>query len=87
MLAVKASENKADILDDTINMLRELNLDELAAVRSVINVIVHKEDNYYKPLTEAELIARVDKSLALENDGLAMDAEEFGRQLMETYGL
>ena len=45
MSAVKASENKADILDDTINMLRELNLDELAAVRSVINVIVHKEDN------------------------------------------
>lgn len=52
-----------------------------------INVIVNKEDNFYKPLTEAELIARVDKSLSLENDGLAMDAEEFGQRLMETYRL
>lgn len=68
-------------------MMRELNLNELEAVRSVINVILHREDDYYKPLTETELIERVDKSLALENDGLAMDAEEFGQQLMETYGL
>ena len=58
MFAVKTSENKTDILNDTINMLQELNLDELEAVRSIINVIVRKEDNYYKPLTEAELIAR-----------------------------
>ena len=87
MFSTKTSENKTDILDDTINMLRELNIDELEAVRSVINVIVHKEDNYYKPLTEAELIERVDKSLALEYDGFAMDAEEFGKQIVETYGL
>ena len=87
MFAVKTSENKTDILNDTINMLQELNIDELEAVRSIINVIVRKEDNYYKPLTEAELIARVDKSLALEHDGFAMDAEEFGKQIMETYGL
>ena len=87
MFAIKTNENKAAVLDDTINMLHELDLNELEAVRSVINVIVQKEDNFYKPLTETELIARVDKSLALENDGLAMDAEEFGRQIIETYGL
>ncbi|MBQ4513256.1 MAG: hypothetical protein II969_09695 [Anaerolineaceae bacterium] len=87
MFAIKTNENKAAVLDDTINMLHELDLNELEAVRSVINVIVQKEDNFYKPLTETELIARVDKSLALENDGLAMDAEEFGRHIMETYGL
>ena len=87
MFTVTTSENKTDILDDTIGMLRELNLDELETIRSVINVIVRKEDNYYKPLTEEELIARVDKSLALEHDGFAMDAEKFGKQIMETYGL
>lgn len=87
MSAVKTGESKAAVLEDTINMMRNLDLDELEAVRSVINVIVHKEDNFYKPLSEAELIARVDKSLDLEYDGLAMDAEEFGQQLMETYGL
>lgn len=87
MSAVKTGESKAAVLEETINMMRNLDLDELEAVRSVINVIVHKEDNFYKPLSEAELIARVDKSLDLEYDGLAMDAEEFGQQLMETYGL
>ena len=87
MFAATTSENKTDILDDTIGMLRELNLDELEAIRSVINVIVRKEDNYYKPLTEEELIARVDKSLDLEHDGFAMDAEKFGKQIMETCGL
>lgn len=94
MFAAPVIENSKNIvLEETIDMLQDLDVNELKALQAVAKVFLakDKEENfdelvkdYYKPLTEAELIERIDNSLAHIDD--AKDAFEFIRELEAEYG-
>ena len=75
------------ILRDTIDMLGELNQTELQAVQSVIRVIITKQDDYYKPLSEEQLIARIDRAIDQVNEGMAVDSEIVEDELAAEYCL
>ena len=84
------------LLEDTIGMLQDLDEDELKTLQAVIKVFLakDKDDNfdelvkdYYKPLTEAELIERIDCGIAEADAGLGTDAFQFSRELRLEFGL
>lgn len=79
------------LLKDTIDMLFGLDDAKLMEVQSMIKGFEDEDEDllkdFYKPLTEAELIERIDRSLAHINDGTEMDAKEFIRELRAEYGL
>lgn len=87
-----AVKKNNSVLKDTINMLFGLDDNKLIEVQSFIreNSEEKEEDLFkdlYKPLTEAELVERIDRSLAHIHDGTAMDAEEFIQELESEFGL
>ena len=97
MFAVPTIDNtKNRVLEDTIDMLRSLDENELEALQSVIKVFLAKDKDedydelvkdYYKPLSKAELIERIDRGIAEADAGLATDAFQFSRELRLEFGL
>lgn len=79
-------QNKS-ILKETIEMLGELSDYELQAVQSIIRVIITKQDEYYRPLSEKELYARIDRSLEQVDAGLAIESELVEKELLSEFGL
>lgn len=79
------------LLKDTIDMLFGLDDAKLMEVQSMIKGFEDKDEDLlkdlYKPLTEAELIERIDRGIADADAGNVMDADEALRDLMERYGL
>lgn len=97
MFAVPTIDNTKNwVLEDTIDMLRSLDENELEALQSVIKVFLAKDKDedydelvkdYYKPLSKAELIERIDRGIAEADAGLATDAFQFSRELRLEFGL
>ena len=81
-----AYQNKS-ILKETVEMLGELNDYELQAVQSIIRVIITKQDEYYRPLSEKELFSRIDRSLEQVDAGLAIDSELVEKELISEFGI
>ena len=79
--------SKSTVLQNTIDMLSELNEYELNAVQSVIRVIISKQDDYYKPLSEEDMFSRIDTSIAQVEAGLAEDSEVVEDEIMSEFGL
>ena len=79
--------SNSTVLQNTIDMLSELNEYELNAVQSVIRVIISKQDDYYKPLSEEDMLARIDTSIAQVEAGLAEDSEVVEDEIMSEFGL
>ena len=78
---------KSSAFQETVNMLGELNDYELQANQSVIRVIVTKQDNYYKPNSETQLLERIDSSLAQVDAGEAVDSETMEAEIITEFGL
>ena len=57
------------------------------AVRSVIKVFISKDEDYYKPLSQSETVARIDEAIAQVDAGLSFDAEETEKEIMSEFGL
>lgn len=88
MLNTAVKQNNL-LLKDTIDMLFGLDDEKLMKVQSMIKGFQEDEEDpvkdLYKPLTESELIERIDNSLAHIDE--AKDAFEFIRELEAEYGL
>lgn len=79
--------NHNDKLVKTFDMLREMDALELETIRSYINELISGNDNFYRPLSEEELIKRIDESIAEADAGLVYDAEEAAKEIMSELGL
>ena len=78
---------RAVLLEDTKEMLEELDNNELDAIQKIISVIITKEDNYYKHNSENELFARIDTALEHIDAGLVKDAKIVCKDIIEEFGL
>ena len=87
MIDTKIDPGKVSLLDETIDMLRKLDLQELKAVQSVIKVFISKDDDYYRPLSETELITRIDEAIAQVDAGFSYDAIDVENEIMAELGL
>ena len=87
MIDTKIDPGKVSLLDETIDMLRKLDLEELKAVQSVIKVFISKDDDYYRPLSETELITRIDEAIAQVDAGFSYDAIDVENEIMAELGL
>ena len=86
------SLNNNQMLKDTIDMLFELDHNKLLEVQTYIRGLAEEEngesfEDLYKPLSETELVERIDHSLSHLNDGTAIEAEQCYRELLSEYGL
>ena len=84
--------NNNTVLKDTIDMLFGLDHAKLLEVQSYIRGLTEEENDelfgdLYTPLSEAELLERIDHSLAHLNDGTAIEAEQCYHELLTEYGL
>ncbi|MBQ4511708.1 MAG: hypothetical protein II969_01860 [Anaerolineaceae bacterium] len=83
------------VLKDTIDMLFDLSVDDLLEIQSFIkgNRSRNMKDaaadiaEFYKPLTEAELIERIDKGIAEADAGMFIDSETMEKELIAEFGL
>ena len=77
------------VLDSTIDMLQMLNDHELQAIQSVARVFIMKPqiERPYQPLSEDQLLARVDAALEHVSAGLYENAEDIEKELISEFGL
>ena len=70
-------------------MMQELTQDELRAIQGVAKVFIMSPsaDTPYRPLTEEQLCARIDQSLAHARRGQVQDVEDADIELMSEFGL
>lgn len=83
--------------DELINRLRtvwdDMSSEERSAVEVVVNSIITShtkasiEEVAFPPLTESELLERIDLSLAQANNGEFVDADAFESKLAVEFGL
>ena len=83
--------------DELLNRLRavwgDMSSEERSAVEVVVNSIITShtrastEEVAFPPLTEDELIERIDLSLAQANNGEYADADAFEKELAAEFGL
>lgn len=81
--------------DDLLNRLGlvwdELSNDERCAVEVVVNSIILNQreevEEVYPSLSEAQLIERIDRSLAQADAGEILDVEAFDRDIRTEFGL
>lgn len=83
--------------DELLNRLRavwgDMSSEERSAVEVVVNSIITShirastEEVAFPPLTEDELIERIDLSLAQANNGEYADADAFEKDLAAEFGL
>ena len=87
MIDTKINKENVSVLEETIDMLRKLDFQELEAVQAVIKVFLSKDDDYYKPLSESEIIARIDEAITQVDAGYFYDAEETEKEIIAEFGL
>ncbi|MBO5577207.1 MAG: hypothetical protein J5956_13060 [Ruminococcus sp.] len=75
-------------MENTIEMLSLLNETELAAVNAVIKAFVSKsnDNNPFQPLSENQLIERIDKALASAEKGMYKNSDDFEKELLVEFG-
>ena len=78
----------ASELEKTKKMMSALTYPEVQAVQAVIKAFLTNPaaQRPFRPLTEEELIARIDEGLAQAKRGEGMDAEAFETELRREYG-
>ena len=95
-LAAADMNRRDDLLNRLKSVWNDLSSEEQSAVEVVVNSIIltHKstreeavEEAAFPPLSEAELFARIDRSLAQADAGEYMDAEEFEKEIEAEFGL
>ncbi len=72
------------------NVWDDLSAEERSAVEVLVNSIIlnHSNDEaLFPPMTESELLQRIDRGIADADAGNFMDSEEFERELEEEFGL
>ena len=76
-------------LEKTKRMLSNLTDWQIQAVQMFIKdfITTPTEDSPFRPLSEEELIERIERGIAQGKRGEYQDAEEFEAQMMEKYGL
>ena len=57
------------------------------AVLSVNKEFISKGEDHYKPLSQSEIVARIDEAIAQVDAGLSYDAEETEKEIMSEFGL
>ena len=69
--------------------MTELTLEELTAVNSVVEAFISDRSaaNPFHPLTEEQLIERIDLSLEHVAQGLCQDSEEMEAELIREFDL
>lgn len=84
-----AVATKPSILDNTVDMIQMLNDDELQAIQSVARVFIAKpnSDRIYKPLTEDQIVKRIDASLEQVSAGMYEDSEIAEQEIIAEFGL
>ena len=77
------------LVDKLKTRLPELTMEELTAVNAVVEAFLsdHSSENPYHPLTEKQLIERIDLSLTPVEQGLCQDSEEMEAELMAEFDL
>ena len=73
------------IYNDTVDLLKTLDENQLTAVHSMIIELTDNKDEWHSPLgikTEEELWAHIDHSLAQIDSGECIDSEEFEKEMM-----
>ena len=75
-----------ELLEKVKAMMANLTYDELAAIESVTEAFLTNH-SAFKPLTEEELFARIDRSLAQAARGECEDAEAVEAELAAEFGL
>ena len=81
--------HRSSELEKTKQMLSALNDWQIQAVQAFIKDFVTNpaEKSPFRPLTEKELIERIDRGIAQGKRGEYQDAEEFEAELMKEFGL
>ena len=80
---------KSSTYDATIDMLQLLNDSELSAIQSVAKVFIINPSvaRPYQPLTEEQLLERIDTALKHINEGLYEDTELVEESLRAEFGI
>ena len=84
-----AAKEKSSELDYTISMLELLNDTELQAIQSVARIFIANPNvaRPYQPMSEDQLLARIDTALEHIDAGLCQDAEVVEKELAAEFGL
>ena len=77
------------VLDNTVDMLQILDDNELEAIQSVAEAFISNSSvsRPYRPLSEDELLARIDHSIDQIEQGAYQDSESFENELVREFGL
>ena len=80
---------RSNELEKTKRMLSALTYPEVQAVQAVIKAFLMSPgaERPFRPLTEEELIARIDEGIAQGKRGEYRDAEEVEAEIMKEFGL
>ena len=81
--------HRSSELEKTKRMLSALNDWQIQAVQTMIRdfFLTPAKENPFRPLTEEDLIERIDRGIAQGKRGEYQDAEEFEAEMMEQFGL
>ena len=74
-------------LDRTVSLLQFLDEEELDIIQSVAREFIKKSQAAYQPLTERQLLARIDTALDHVQQGMFQDAEDVENELRAEFGL
>ena len=80
--------HRSSELEKTKKMLSSLTDWQIHAVQTMIRdfFLTPAKENPFRPLTEEELIERIDEGLAQAKRGEGMDAEEFEAEMRREFG-
>ncbi len=80
---------KSSTYDITVDMLQLLNDNELSAIQSVAKVFIMNPnvERPYQPLTEEQLLERVDTALQHVKEGLYEDVESVEDSIRSEFGI
>ena len=81
--------HRSSELEKTKRMLSNLTDWQIHAVQTMIRdfFLTPAKENPFRPLTEEDLIERIDRGIAQGKRGEYQDAEEFEAEMMEQFGL
>lgn len=90
-MAMTASDlyRRDDLLERLKKIWGKLSKDEQSALETVVNSMIlnHPEEIAYRPLTEEQLMERIDRSLEHVSQGQQMPSEEMEAQLITEFDL
>ena len=89
MSVTTRNTQRSMVLRRTAAMLTELTDDELSAMESVAKAFLMNRaaDSPFRPLTEHQLLDRIDRSLAQAKRGESQSAEDAEAELTAEFGL